>query len=107
MLFLITFIIIFRSKQKRFEVLTIWGTNHKMENSELKEIRIKNRRIYYFDDITKIEDFDFDNILLHEKAYENILIYDISYKFLIGSKPLRIRLDKVMDLLEFMTEVDL
>ena len=95
LLFLITFITIFRSKQKRFEVLTIWGTNNKMENSELKEIRIQNRRIYYFDDITKIEDFDFDNILLHEKAYENILIYDISYKFLIGSKPLRIRLDKV------------
>ena len=33
--------------------------------------------------------------MLDEKSYENILIYDISYKTLIGAKPLRIRLDKV------------
>ena len=29
-------------------------------NDELKEIDIKNRTCYYFDDIIKIEDFDFD-----------------------------------------------
>ena len=29
-------------------------------NDELKEIDVKNRRCYYFDDIIKIEDFDFD-----------------------------------------------
>ena len=28
-------------------------------NNELKEIDIKNRTCYYFDDIIKIEDFDF------------------------------------------------
>ena len=28
----------------------------------------------------KIEDSDFDNISLDEKSYENILVYDISYK---------------------------
>ena len=33
-----------------------------MERSELKEIDIKNRTWYYFDDIIKTEDFDFDNI---------------------------------------------
>ena len=27
---------------------------------------------YYFDDITKIEGFDFDSILLDEKSYKNI-----------------------------------
>ena len=43
----------------------------------------------------KIEDFDFDNILLNEKSYENILIYDVLYKTLIGVKTLRIMLDKV------------
>ena len=37
----------------------------------------------------------FGSILIHEKSYENILDYNISYKFLIGTKPLRIRLDKV------------
>ena len=33
--------------------------------------------------------------MLDEKSLENILIYDISYKTLISSRPLRIRLDKV------------
>ena len=31
---------------------------------------------------------------LKKKSYENNLIYDISYKALIGSKRLRIRVDK-------------
>ena len=66
-----------------------------MENNELKKVRIKNCTCYYFDDIIKLEDFDLDNILIDEKSHENILIYDISYKTLIGSKPLRIRLDKI------------
>ena len=29
------------------------------------------------------------------KSYKNILVYDISYKTLIGAKPLRIRFNKV------------
>ena len=37
----------------------------------------------------------FDNILIDEKLYKNILVYNISYKTLIGIKPLRIRFDKV------------
>ena len=68
-------------------------------NDELKEIDIKNRTCYYFDDIMKVGKFDFDNILLDKKSYknsyENILIYDFSYKTLMGAKPLRIRLDKI------------
>ena len=45
-----------------------------MENNEFKKIRIKNRTRYYFDDIIKFEHFDFDNILINEKADGNILI---------------------------------
>ena len=59
-------------------------------NDKLKEIDIKNRMCYYFDDIIKIEDFDLDNILKDEKLFENILIFNISYKNLIDSKPLRL-----------------
>ena len=66
-----------------------------MENNEFKEVRIKNRTCYYFDVIIKLEDFDFDNILVDEKSHENILIYDISCKTLAGPKPLRIRFDKI------------
>ena len=58
-----------------------------VSNDKLKEINIKNRLCYYFNDMIKIEDFDFDNILLDEKSYGNILIYDISYKILIDAKP--------------------
>ena len=51
-----------------------------MENNELKKVRIKNRKYYFFDGIIKLEDFNLDNILIDEKTRENILIYDISYK---------------------------
>ena len=39
--------------------------------------------------------YDFDNVLIGEKSHENVLIYYISCKTLIGSKPLRIRFDKL------------
>ena len=29
---------------------------------------------YYFDDIIKLENFNFDNILIDDKSHENILI---------------------------------
>ena len=35
-----------------------------------------------FDNITKFEDFDFDNILIDEKSYEYISVYSL-YKTLI------------------------
>ena len=57
-----------------------------MDNNEFKKVRIKNCTCYYFDNIIKLEDFDIDNILL---------IHDISYKTLIGAKPLRTRFDKI------------
>ena len=45
----------------------------KMEsNDQLKEIDIKNRACYYFDDIIKIEDFDPDNFLLGEISYKKM-----------------------------------
>ena len=61
----------------------------------MKEISIKNRTCYYFDDVIKIEDLDFDNILLDKNSYEIILIYDISNNTLTGAKPLRIRSDEI------------
>ena len=67
-----------------------------MENNELKKVRIKNCTcLHYFNEIIKLEDFDIDNILIDKKSHENILIYDISYETLIGSKSLRIRFDKI------------
>ena len=66
-----------------------------MENNEFKKVCIQNLTCCYFDDIIKLVDFDIENVLKNEKPHENILIYDISYKTLIGPKPLRIRFDKI------------
>ena len=66
-----------------------------VSNDKLKEIEIINRTCYYFVDLIKIKYFNSDNILMNEKSYENILVYDISYKTLNGAKPLRIRFDKI------------
>ena len=66
-----------------------------MKNNEFKKVCIKNRTCYYFDNIIELEDFDTDNILIDEQSHKNILIYNISYKNLIGPKPLHIRLDKI------------
>ena len=64
-------------------------------NNGLKEIDIKIRTFYYFVDIIKFEDFDLNKILIDGKPQENILVYEISYKTLFVTKPLRIRFDKI------------
>ena len=61
---------------------------------ELKETDIKNRACYYFDDIIKERDTYLVDILLYEKLYENISVYNISYKTSASPKLLRIRFDK-------------
>ena len=46
-----------------------------MESKDkLKEIDIKNRTCYLFDDIIKDADIYFSDILLDKKLYENILV---------------------------------
>ena len=66
-----------------------------MENNEFKKGRNRNHTCYYFDDLIKLEDFDFDNILIDKKSHENILICGILYKNLTDPKPLRIRFFKI------------
>ena len=61
--------------------------------------------MYFFNDIIKIVDFYFDNILLVKKAKKNIFVSDIPYKTFFGSKLLPIRLDEIDRLLEFMMEL--
>ena len=47
-------------------------------NDELKEINSTKRMWCYFDDIIKFEDFNLDGILIDEKSYGNILVYNVS-----------------------------
>ena len=63
--------------------------------NELKELDIKNHACYYFDDIINGTDINFSDILLDETLYENIAVYDISYKTSTGPKPLHIRFNKI------------
>ena len=60
--------------------------------NELKEIDIKDRTCYYFDDIITDRDIYSTDISLDEKTYENISVYDISCTTSVGPKPLRIRI---------------
>ena len=64
-------------------------------NNKWKETDNKNLKCYYFVDIIKVEDFEFNKILTNQKPYENILVYGISCKTFIGAKPLSIRINKV------------
>ena len=68
----------------------------------LKQLLCVSRTCYYFNDIIKFEDFDFDNILLDEKLYKNILIRNTSYKTLIGANLCALCSIKQMVLLETM-----
>ena len=64
--------------------------------NNLKEINVKNRTCYYLDYIINIIIISIIyNISMDKKSYENILVYDISYKTLIGPKSLPIRFDQV------------
>ena len=66
----------------------------KSEN-RLKDIDIKNRVCYYFDDIINGIKINFSNILLDKRLYEIISVYNILYKIPTGPKSLRIRFDKI------------
>ena len=57
--------------------------------NELNETYINILKCYYFDDIMRIRDINFDNILLDQKSYktyESISIFEISNKTFMGAK---------------------
>ena len=59
-------------------------------SNTIKDIDIKNRRYYFFDDIINIKNFDPNRIKIDEKLYKNILIYYIRYAAIKASKYLKI-----------------
>ena len=64
-------------------------------NNVLKGNDIKNHTFNCFDDIIKVNDLDLDNILLDEKSYENILIYDVARKTRYDTKHFRVIFEKL------------
>ena len=59
-------------------------------SNKVKDIDIKHRTYYFFDDIINIKNFDPHNIKIDEKSYKNILIYYIGYVTIKDSKYVKI-----------------
>ena len=55
-------------------------------SNKVKDIEIKNRTNYFFDDIMNIKNFDSNNIKIDQKSYKNILIYYIGHITIKDSK---------------------
>ena len=45
----------------------------------IKQINIKNRTYYLFNDMINIKEFDSSQLIIDKKSYENIGIYYIGY----------------------------
>ena len=48
-------------------------------SNKVKDINIKNRTYYFFNDIIIIVIFDFNDIKIDKTSYKNILIYFLGY----------------------------
>ena len=48
-------------------------------SNKVKDINIKNRKYYFFNDIIDIANFEPNNIKIDETSYKNIPIYYIGY----------------------------
>ena len=46
---------------------------------EVKQINIKNRTYYFYNDIIDLKDFDARLLKIDKKSYKNIGIYNIEY----------------------------
>ena len=70
-------------------------------NNELNEIDIENCTCYYFGDIMRAGNFDSDSISLDDKSHKNSYEKNFDYWHF----ELRIRFDKVDNLIKFMMEL--
>ena len=52
----------------------------------IKEINIKNRTYYFFDDMINIENFDSKSFKIDKKSYKHINIYYVGYVTIKDSK---------------------
>ena len=59
-------------------------------SNKVKDIDIKNRTFYFFNDIINIKNFDPKSIKIDKKSYRNILIYYIGYVAIKDSKYIKI-----------------
>ena len=65
----------------------------------VKEVDIKNRTYYFFDDMINFKNLDPKNIKVNEKIYKNILIYCTGYVQPNSVRPLYIIISNVNGLI--------
>ena len=79
----------------------------------IKEINIKNRTYYFYNDIIDIKTFDSNNLKLDKKTYKDLDIYNIGYVTIkkIGDcydvnsvNPLYLRIDNASGYIEEINE---
>ena len=79
----------------------------------IKEINIKNRTYYFYNDIIDIKSFDSNNLKLDKKTYKGLDIYNIGYVTIkkIGDcydvnsvNPLYLRIDNTSGYIEEINE---
>ena len=46
---------------------------------KIKDLNIKNRTYYFYDDMINIEDFDSNLLKIDKKSFKNIAIYYLGY----------------------------
>ena len=59
-------------------------------SNKVKDIDIKNRTYYFFNDIINIKNFDAHNIKIDQKSCKNLLIYYIGYVAIKDSKYVKV-----------------
>ena len=59
-------------------------------SNKAKDIDIKNRTNYFFNEIINIKNFDRNDIKIDEKSYKNIFIYYTGYLTIKDSKNVKI-----------------
>ena len=63
-------------------------------------VNIRNRKYFYFDDMTIVDNFYSQNIKVNKKSYKSILIFYIRYKAPNGVKPLNIIFNEINGYIE-------
>ena len=53
--------------------------NHTYKMGTLKQINIKNRTYYFYNDIIDLENFDSSLLKIDKKSYKDNGVYDIGY----------------------------
>ena len=65
-------------------------------SSKVKDMDLKNRTYYFFDEIVNIKKFDPNNIKIDERSYKDVLIYYIGYVTI--KDPKYVKMNKVSPL---------